>query len=109
MGYFSIQQQIMEVEQAFHDNGHLLLDLRPQNIYFDPRRCEITVIDIGTVPTQGHAAQGRAGTRGQPRDLHNFFAEMFQFLRRSRRPPFRSRGIRRTRGNAEHASLHPAP
>ena len=79
MGYFSVQQQIMEVEQAFHDKGHLLLDMRPQNIYFDPRRCEITVIDIGAVPTQGPAAQGRTGAREQPRDLHNFFAEMLQF------------------------------
>ena len=87
MGYFSVQQQIMEVEQAFHDSGHLLLDLRPQNIYFDPRRCEITVIDIGTVPTQGPDAQGRAGTGGQPRDLHNFFAEMFQFYATPDGPP----------------------
>ena len=78
-GYFTIHHQLLEVEEAFHSAGHLLLDLRPENVYFDPGEGRITVIDIGATPSQGPAAQGRASTGNRPRDVHDFFAEVFQF------------------------------
>ena len=87
VGYVAIHQQLMDVEETFHSVGHLLLDMRPQNVYFDPRQGRITVIDIGTIPTQGPAAQGRASAGNQPRDLHDFFAEVFKFYATPNAPP----------------------
>ena len=86
-GYFGIQQQIMDVEEAFYGSGYLLLDLRPQNVYFDPRDGRITVIDIGTIPSQGPAFQGGVSLGGQTTDIHNFFAEVFKFYATPDDPP----------------------
>ena len=86
-GYFPVHQQLMEVEEAFHKSGHVLLDMRPQNVYFDPREGLIWVIDIGTIPTQGRAAQGKASFGSQPIDVHNFFAEMFKYYATPDPPP----------------------
>ena len=78
-GYFPIHQQLMDVEEAFHNAGHLLLDMRPQNVFFDPKKGRITVIDLGTIPTKGKAAQGMVSMGNRPRDIHDFFGEMFKF------------------------------
>ena len=86
-GYFPIHQQLMDVEEAFHVAGHLLLDMRPQNVFFDASQGTITVIDIGTVPTQGPAAQGKVTMGGETRDIHDFFAEMFKFYATPDGPP----------------------
>ncbi len=86
-GYFGIQQQVMDVEEAFNRSGYLLLDLRPQNVYFDPRDGRITVIDIGTIPSQGAVSQGGVSLGGQATDIHNFFAEVFRFYVTPSDPP----------------------
>ena len=97
-GYFAVQRQIMDVEEAFHKAGHLLLDMRPQNIYFDPSDSQITVIDIGTIPTGGPASQGRASVRGQTRDVHDFFGEMFQYYMTPTTPPVNVAGYKEPAG-----------
>ena len=84
---FTIHEQIMDVEEAFHHVGHLLLDMRPQNVYFDPKKRRIKVIDIGTIPTQGPAAQGKVSGGNQPRDIHDFYAEIFKFYATPNGPP----------------------
>ena len=86
-GYFSVHQQLMDLEEAFLAAGHLLLDMRPQNIYFDLQEGGITVIDIGTTPTQGSAAQGRASMGTRPKDIHDFFPELFKFYVSPDSPP----------------------
>ena len=91
-GAFAIHQQLMDLEEAFHNAGHLLLDMRPQNVYFDPGEGKITVIDIGTIPTQGPAAQGRASMGDRPGDIHDFFAELFKFYFTPDSPPSGVRG-----------------
>jgi hypothetical protein len=82
----------MDLEEAFYSTGHLLLDMRPQNVYFDPGEGKITVIDIGTMPTRGPAAQGRASMGDRPGDIHDFFAEMFKFYATPDSPPSDVRG-----------------
>ena len=47
-GRQSIFEQILDVEEALTRVDYLIMDLRPQNVFFDPKRGEITVIDIGT-------------------------------------------------------------
>ncbi len=78
-GAGSVQTQLLDVEESFAAAGHLLLDMRPQNIYYDPADGRISVIDMGTVPTLGAASQGQASSGGQAQDVHNFFAEVFRF------------------------------
>ncbi len=91
-GAGSVQSQILDVEESFAAAGHLLLDLRPQNIYYDPVGGNISVIDVGTVPTLGTASQGQASSGGQEQDVHNFFAEVFRFYVSPLRPPLSVRG-----------------
>ena len=91
-GLFTIHQQLMDLEEAFYSTGHLLLDMRPQNVYFDPGEGKITVIDIGTMPTRGPAAQGRASMGDRPGDIHDFFVEMFKFYASPDSPPSDVRG-----------------
>ena len=86
-GHFTVHQQLMEVEEACHRAGHLLLDMRPENIYFEPKEGKITVIDIGTVPTRGPAAQRKIGTGNQRLDIHDFLVEVFTFYATSDSPP----------------------
>lgn len=88
-GRFPIHQQLIDVEEAFHDAGHLLLDMRPQNVFFDPEEGRITVIDLGTIPTKGKATQGMVSMGNRPQDIHDFFAEMFKFYTTADHPPSR--------------------
>ena len=104
-GSFTIQRQIMEVEEGFHKAGHLVLDMRPQNIYFDPREARITVIDIGTIPTQGAAAQGKASLGDHPRDVHDFFLEVFRFYATPDLPPVSSAGYAEAARHEGHTSI----
>ncbi len=97
-GHFTIHQQLMDVEEAFHKAGHLLLDMRPQNVYFDPAEGRITVIDIGTMPTQGPAAQGKVSMGNQPKDIHDFFVEVFKFYVTPDSPPSDVAGYREPAG-----------
>ena len=73
-GRFSIVRDILEVAAAFDNAGALILDMRPQNIYFDPASAAITVIDIGGI-TEATASGGRR----TPLDLHDFYLELFKW------------------------------
>ena len=97
-GAFIIQQQLLDVEEVFFNAGELLLDMRPQNVYFDPKEGSIKVIDIGTIPTQGEFAQGKVSVGNQPRDIHDFFAEMFKYYATPDTPPPDSGGYKESVG-----------
>lgn len=73
-GRFSIVRDILEVAAAFDNAGALILDMRPQNIYFDPASAAITVIDIGGITE----ATASGGSR-TPLDLHDFYLELFKW------------------------------
>jgi hypothetical protein len=61
---------------------YLIMDLRPQNVFFDPRQGEITVIDIGT----SVALKTAAAPRPAP-DIHDCLAELCKFYLAPRTPP----------------------
>ena len=81
-GRFSIVRDILEVATAFDDGGALILDMRPQNIYFDPASAAITVIDIGGI-TEATASGGNR----TPLDLHDFYLELFKWYIPHSLPP----------------------
>ena len=71
---FSVAMDILEVGEAFLEKGLVLLDARPQNVFFDPTNATITLIDTGG------ATEAREPTRRRPSlDAHDFYAELFKW------------------------------
>jgi hypothetical protein len=83
----SIFEQILEVEEASTRMDYLIMDLRPQNIFFDPKRGEITVIDIGTSVD----LRTSPGPRPAP-DMHDCLAELCKFYLEPQTPPTHLKG-----------------
>lgn len=81
-GRFAIARGVLEVAEAFYNAGALLLDMRPQNIYFEPSDARITVIDIG-----GIAQERPADSRNAPLDLHDFYLELVKWYLPQSDPP----------------------
>ena len=86
---FSIVRDLLEVAEVFYAAGALVLDMRPQNIYFEPEGGNITVIDIGGVTQERPGSGGR-----QPLDLHDFYLELFKWYVPIDDPPADSKGYR---------------
>lgn len=71
---FSVAMDLLEVGVAFLERGLVLLDARPQNVFFDPKEATITLIDTGG------ATEAREATRRRPAlDAHDFYAELFKW------------------------------
>jgi hypothetical protein len=88
-GAASVFEQLLDVEEAFARTDRLIMDLRPQNVFFDPRQGEITVIDIGTC-VDGRTA---SGPRPAP-DIHDCLAELCKFYLEPQSPPVQIKGYR---------------
>jgi serine/threonine protein kinase len=88
-GSSSIFEQILDVEEAFTRVDYLIMDLRPQNVFFDPRHGDITVIDIGTCVD----LSAPPGPRPTP-DVHDCLAELCKFYLEPQRPPTQLKGYR---------------
>jgi hypothetical protein len=85
----SIFAQLLDVEAAFVRADRLIMDLRPQNVFFDPGQGTITVIDIGMWVDQ-RATSGR-----QPvPDIHDCLAELCKFYLQPQSPPLQAKGYR---------------
>ena len=71
---FSVALDVLETAEAFLNQGLVLLDARPQNVFFDPTNATITLIDTGG------ATEAREATRRHPAlDAHDFYAELFKW------------------------------
>jgi serine/threonine protein kinase len=81
-GAGSVFEQLLDVVEAFARVNYLILDLRPQNVYFDPRRLETTVIDLGTLVNTQHVS----GSRPAP-DVHDCLAELCKYYLAPHSPP----------------------
>ncbi len=79
---FKIAHDVLKIAAAFHTAGAILLDCRPQNIYFAPKRASITLIDIGGITTERPASR-----RHPPVDLHDFYLELFKWYIPASQPP----------------------
>ena len=92
---FPIHQQLMDLEESFHQAGYLLLDLRPQNIFYQPASGRITVIDCGDLTRLDGEPDGG---RRPPRDIHDFYLEMLKFYTTPQEPPSDAKGYREPYG-----------
>ena len=88
-GTARIFEQLLDVEEAFTRVDRLIMDLRPQNVFFDPKRGEIIVIDIGMSVDLRTASS----TRPVP-DVHDSLAELCKFYLAPQSPPTQVKGYR---------------
>ena len=79
---FAIARAVLDIAEAFHNAGALLLDMRPQNIYYDPANAAITLIDAG-----GVTQERPADRRHPPLDLHDFYLELWKWFIPADEPP----------------------
>ncbi len=88
---FAIHEQLLDVEEQFFNAGYLLLDLRPQNVFYQPDSGRISVIDCGALIDLNHVAD--TGRR-RPQDIHDFYLEMLKFYTTPQSPPMQVRDYR---------------
>lgn len=88
---FPIQRQLLEAEERFFQAGYLLLDLGPQNVFFQPSVARISIIDPGALLTgdMDRTPVGRA-----PQDIHDFYLEVLKFYTTFQPPPSDVTGYR---------------
>ena len=81
-GVLTVVQDVLDVAEAFHRAGLLVLDLRPENVFFAPGDGVTTVIDVGTVTPERPATR-----RHETLDLHDFYLEMLKWYTTPSDPP----------------------
>ena len=88
---FPVQRQLLDAEERFHQVGYVLLDMGPQNIFFQPGTSRISIIDPGALLTgdNDRTPVGRA-----PQDIHDFYLEMLKFYTTCQAPPTEVAGYR---------------
>lgn len=86
---FAIQRQLLDLEEAFSQAGYLLLDLRPQNVFYQPATGRIAAIDCGAL-VGNNREPDRRGRR--PPDIHDFYLEMLKFYITPQQPPTQASG-----------------
>ncbi len=70
----TIARQALDLVETFLRVDTLLLDMRPQNVYFDPLEAKITVIDIA-----GAEAEHPESRRREALDFHDVCLELFKW------------------------------
>ena len=88
---FPVQGQLLDLEESFYQAGYVLLDLRPQNIFYQPAAGAITLIDCGDLRALDDKSQSRR--RPLP-DIHDFYLEMLKFYTTPQEPPTEACGYR---------------
>ena len=84
---FAVHQQLLDTEEAFYNAGHLLLDIMPQNVFFDPGTGRTTLIDTGTIFDRTEPEPDKARIGSHSRDIHDFYLEVFKFYATPGLPP----------------------
>ena len=81
---FPIHQQILDLEDSFLRAGYFLLDLLPQNIFYQPASGRVTIIDCGALAK----VNGEHPTRGRPPpDIHDVYLEILKYYATPQPPP----------------------
>ena len=91
---FPVHNQLLELEMAFLDAGYILMDLRPQNVFFRPGDGTLQVIDSGALARLDDPAP-----RGRPAiDVNDACLELLKFYTTPDSPPQSAEGYRDARG-----------
>jgi hypothetical protein len=92
---FALHRQILDLEEAFLRAGYVLLDLRPQNVFYQPASGRIGAIDYGALIGKNGDLDRR---RRRPRDIHDFYLEILKFYITPQQPPAQASGYREPYG-----------
>ena len=91
---FPVHGQLLDLEQAYLDAGYILLDMRPQNVFFQPGTGRVQVIDSGALAgIDDPAPRGRP-----PLDVNDACLELLKFYTTAEEPPQGAAGYRDARG-----------
>ncbi|MBC8280603.1 MAG: hypothetical protein H8E48_07455 [Chloroflexi bacterium] len=89
-----IHNQLLDLEEVYLKAGYMLLDLRPQNIFYQPALAQMTVIDTGAlVRLDDQAPRSRP-----PFDINDACLEIIKFYTTPEEPPEDASGYRDPRG-----------
>ena len=88
---YPVQRQLLDAEEQFYSRGYVLLDMGPQNIFFQPGDPRISIIDPGALLT-GDNDRTPVGRGAQ--DVHDFYLEMLKFYSTAQSPPTDVAGYR---------------
>ena len=89
-----IQNQLLDLEEVYLKAGYIVLDLRPQNIYYQPGSGKIVVIDTGAlVRLDDEPLRGRV-----PFDVNDACLEILKFYTTADEPPDDTAGYRDAKG-----------
>ena len=89
-----VHNQLLDLEEVYFKAGYVLLDLRPQNIFYQPGNGQMVVIDTGALARlDGDAPRGRP-----PFDVNDACLEIIKFYTTPLEPPNDSSGYREPRG-----------
>ncbi len=91
---YPVHNQLLDLEQAYLECGYILLDMRPQNIFYQPGTGRIQVIDSGALADlDDPAPRGRP-----PLDVNDACLELLKFYTTPEEPPLEAAGYRDARG-----------
>ena len=91
---YPIHSQLLDLEQAYLEAGYILMDLRPQNVFFSPGTGAVQVIDTGALAgVDDPAPRGRP-----PLDVNDACLELLKFYTTAETPPEAADGYRDARG-----------
>ena len=90
-----VQRQLLDLEEQFYQAGRILLDLGPQNVFYQPASGAITVIDSGDQVVVGEESPSRSRRQ---RDIYDFYLEMLKFYTTPQDPPDQASGFREPYG-----------
>ena len=89
-----VHNQLLDLEEVYFKAGYIILDLRPQNIFYQPGNGQMVVIDTGALARlDDDAPRGRP-----PFDVNDACLEILKFYTTPQEPPADSSGYREPRG-----------
>jgi len=89
-----IHNQLLDLEEIYLKAGYVILDLRPQNIFYQPGSGRMIVIDTGALARlDDEAPRGR-----EPFDINDACLEIIKFYTTPEDPPVNAAGYRDPRG-----------
>jgi len=89
-----VHNQLLDLEEAYLQSGYVILDLRPQNIFYQPGNGRMVMIDTGAVARlDDEAPRGRP-----PFDINDACLEILKFYTTPVAPPADPKGYRDPRG-----------
>ena len=95
----SIVLDVLSVVDRFHQAGVLLMDLRPQNVFYAPGTSVVTIVDIGSGRPAAAATSRRPAV-----DIHDVLLNLFRWYCAPTGPP----GDPQAWGRADELDLPPA-